>query len=248
MKDLWFSFASDLIALRTKLSIGSIWIVLAVLLLASCTGKVKEQTSPTAVTAVQPDQDAGEKQTPPSSGRDLAPQTNDSGQVEIEVTPLTLDDEVWEFEVALNTHSVDLGFDLTEVGVLRCDQGQEFEAVAWDGAGPGGHHRSGVLKFAALDHPTSSVEIIMRDVAKVPERVFRWDVLVEAQSPANEDVVQTRTPETSSTGADGTARVALSDQEFYYGDVVMSRGAVQQTMDITNTGADTLRIESVEPT
>jgi hypothetical protein len=227
---------------------GSVLIVLAVLLLASCTGYVKEQTSPTAAPAVKPGQDTGERQKPPSSDWGLSPQSDNAGQVTIEVTPLTLSDDVWEFNVALNTHSVDLGFDLTEVGALRCDQGQEFEATAWDGSGPGGHHRSGVLKFAALDHPTSFVEVVIRDVAKVPERVFRWDVPGEVQSPADGNVTQSSTPQPPSAAADGPARVALSDQEFHFGDVVMSRGAVEQTIDITNTGVDVLRIEGVEPT
>jgi hypothetical protein len=227
---------------------GSILIVVAVLLLASCAGEGKEGTSPATVCAVQRDQATAEEEAPPSSGWDLSPQTDDGGRVTVEVTPLTLSDDVWEFSVALNTHSVDLSFDPTEVSALRCDQGREFQAVAWNGSGPGGHHRSGVLQFDALDHPTSFIEIVVRDVAKVPERVFRWDVPGEAGSPADTNVTQSSTPQSPSPAAEGLAKVTLSNQEFRFGDVVMRKGIVRQTMDITNDGNDVLRIEGVYPT
>jgi hypothetical protein len=248
MKDGVFSFATDLLALRAKLSMGATLVVVSVLLLAGCTGKLPNQADSTAAPAAQLDQIREEAPATPSSGWDLAPQSDSGGRVTIEVAPLALSEDVWEFKVALNTHSVDLSFDLTEVSRLRCDRGQEFEAVAWDGSGPGGHHRSGVLQFAALDHPTSALEIVIRDVAKVPERVFRWDVPGEAGSPPDTQVTQSATPQPPSTAADGPARVTLSDREFHFGDVVMSQGAVWQTMDITNDGADVLRIEGVDPT
>jgi len=31
-----------------------------------------------------------------------------------------------------------------------------------------------VLRFTSLDHQSSFVELVIRDVANVPERVFRW--------------------------------------------------------------------------
>jgi hypothetical protein len=248
MKDGVFSFAFGIIALRAKLSVGVSLVVLSALLLASCTGKLSNQANPTAAPAAQPDRTQEEAPATPSSGWDLAPQIDSGGQVTIEVAPLALGEDVWEFKVALNTHSVDLGFDLTEVSTLRCDRGQEFEAAAWDGSGPGGHHRSGVLRFAALDHPTSTVEVVIRDVAKVPERVFRWDVPGEAGLPADTNVTQSSTPMPPSTSAGGMAKVTLSDREFDLGNVVMRKGIVRQTMEITNEGNDVLRIEGVYPT
>jgi hypothetical protein len=227
---------------------GAILVVAAVLLLSGCAAKAEERTTPAAAPEAGTAQDDEKTQSSSSPGWDLSTQRDDAGRVEIDVTPLALNGNTWEFEVALNTHSVDLGFDLTEVGALRCDQGQEFEAVAWEGSGPGGHHRSGVLKFAAPDHPTSYVEVVIRGVAKVPERVFRWDTPGEAESPADNSVTQPFTPQSPSAAADGPARVSLSAQEFHFGDVEMSRGSVWQTLDITNTGGDVLRIEGVDPT
>jgi hypothetical protein len=248
MEKSWLSTASALITLKTWLSMGAILVVAAVLLLSGCAARVEERTTPAAAPDVGSAPDDGEAQSSSSSGWDLSTQRNDAGRVEIDVTPLALDGDTWEFEVAFNTHTVDLGFDLTEVGALRCDRGQEFDAVAWEGSGPGGHHRSGVLKFPALDHPTSYIEVVIRDVAKVPERIFKWDVPGEVESPADNSVTQPLSPQSPSAAADGPARVTLADQEFHFGDVVLSRGAVDQTMNITNTGGDVLRVEGVEPT
>jgi hypothetical protein len=85
------------------------------------------------------------------------------------------------FKIALDTHSVNLdGYDLAKQAVLRVD-GREVAATAWD-APKGGHHRSGNLVFptsGADGAPTigagaRAVEVVVRDVAGVPERTFRW--------------------------------------------------------------------------
>jgi hypothetical protein len=78
--------------------------------------------------------------------------------------------------VSMNTHSVDLSADLTVVSTLMDAQGKEYRPVSWEGDGPGGHHRSGVLEFPALEGTAKSVTLVIRDIAKVPERVFQWDL------------------------------------------------------------------------
>jgi len=110
---------------------------------------------------------------------------NDEGAVDIEVTPLNLEapGDTLDFQVALNTHSVDLSFDLAALAVLRNDRGGEVTGSAWDG-GRGGHHLSGRLSFSARDSAgaplvtadTRYIELLIRDVAGVPERVFRWEL------------------------------------------------------------------------
>jgi hypothetical protein len=110
-----------------------------------------------------------------------ATQTSDANQVTIAVT--------WQgpasgptFQVALDTHAVDLdGYDLRQLAVLRTSQGFEVAPTGWD-APTGGHHRGGTLTFPTtladgspvLDASTSAIELVIREVAGVPERSFRW--------------------------------------------------------------------------
>jgi len=105
-------------------------------------------------------------------------QSNNERAVTVEVTPLNLSQggSTLDFEVAFETHSVDLGFDPTAISVLRDDQGREYPAIAWEGAAPGGHHRSGVLRFKVPDSATNFVEVVIHDVADVSERVFHWNL------------------------------------------------------------------------
>ncbi len=112
-------------------------------------------------------------------------QKNQGGNVTIDVT--------WEegkppvdslrFAVVMDTHSVDLDkYDLSKLAVLRTDQGRQVTPSAWEGPPGGGHHRSGTLIFPTteggkplIESETRSVELIIRDVANVKERVLRWD-------------------------------------------------------------------------
>jgi hypothetical protein len=78
----------------------------------------------------------------------------------------------------MNTHSVDLDeYDLGKLTVLRDDQGHEYQPVSWESA-PGGHHRRGTLAFVPPDSLRSgeaqSLELVIRDVAGVDERVMTW--------------------------------------------------------------------------
>jgi hypothetical protein len=110
-------------------------------------------------------------------------QTNTAGAVTVAVT--------WAgrsagpvFAIALDTHSVPLdGYDLRQLAVLRTDQGVEVTPSGWD-APAGGHHRKGTLTFPTttadgrpvLTATTREVVLVLRDVAGVPERTFRWQL------------------------------------------------------------------------
>lgn len=109
----------------------------------------------------------------------FATQSNDEQAVTVEVTPLNLATDVasLDFTVVFDTHSVQLNFDPAAISVLRDDAGREYPVLAWEENGSGsGHHKSGLLRFKAPEQATKFVEVIVRDVADVPERVFRWDL------------------------------------------------------------------------
>jgi len=98
--------------------------------------------------------------------------------VVVEITPLNLDQpgKTLDFRVAMNTHSVNLDYDLTQLAVLRTERGDEVAPSRWDGP-RGGHHVRGTLSFPAPDlRGVRWVEVLIRDVAGVPERVFRWEL------------------------------------------------------------------------
>jgi|GEM_PF-493601 len=111
---------------------------------------------------------------PARAGAALPPQTSNEGMVMVQVTPLDLaPGRPWRFEVLLNTHSVALGQDMAASTVLLAADGRELPAAQWDGDAAGGHHRAGILSFAAPDPAPQTVTLKIRGVA-VPERVFTW--------------------------------------------------------------------------
>jgi hypothetical protein len=96
----------------------------------------------------------------------------------VEVIPLNLDqpETALHFQVAMNTHWVELDYDLTRLAVLRTDRGDEVTPLRWDGS-RGGHHVSGILYFPAVNlEDVHWIELVIRDVAGVPERDFRWEL------------------------------------------------------------------------
>ncbi len=108
----------------------------------------------------------------------VSPQTLNGRGVSVRVTPVALGDgsPAATFDVAMNTHSVDLSYDLAELATLRLDDGTELAASGWTGA-LGGHHVSGQLTFLGPDLAgVQSVELVLRDVADVPAWTFAWDV------------------------------------------------------------------------
>jgi len=111
-----------------------------------------------------------------------ATQTNDGGQVTVEVT--------WKgtsagpvFDVTMNTHAVDLdSYDLRQLASLRVDGGPDIKPVDWT-APKGGHHREGNLAFPAqaadgsllIGPTTQTIALVVRNVAGVAERSFAWN-------------------------------------------------------------------------
>jgi hypothetical protein len=107
---------------------------------------------------------------------------DEQGAVVFELTPLNLGTpaDMLEFDVAMNTHSVDLSMDLASLSTLTTDTNVTVQATKWD-AIPGGHHVSGKLIFPIMKDGKSILEgaskftltIINVDAAS---RVFEWEL------------------------------------------------------------------------
>lgn len=103
------------------------------------------------------------------------------GAVEVVMVPRNLNasQETLDFDVSLNTHSVDLNMGLAALASLRTDTGLVVKASDWTGPS-GGHHVNGILSFSSsvdgkpvLDEAmTLEISVINLD-AQV--RVFVWE-------------------------------------------------------------------------
>ncbi len=124
---------------------------------------------------------------PPAPAASAAPaqdlaRTDEQGAVTVEVTPLDLNNaaQALDFEVAMNTHSVDLGMDLAALATLTTDTGHTARATTWD-APKGGHHVSGRLSFPAsadgapLLKGAKKLTLTLQNL-DAPERTFTWDL------------------------------------------------------------------------
>lgn len=78
------------------------------------------------------------------------------------------------FAVVLETHSVDLdAYDLKALSLLRDQTGKQYFPTEVENKGSG-HHREITLIFPRLPAEAKRVELVIKDVAGVKERVFRW--------------------------------------------------------------------------
>jgi len=141
------------------------------LLLTACTG----------VAAPLPAAAASAPAAAPAQASDLS-RIDEQGAVMVEVTPRNLDPSAGDlqFDVSMNTHSVDLGMDLASLSTLTTDTGVTLRATLWD-APRGGHHVSGRLAFPAMKNGASVLDGARRLTLTIlnvdaPERVFEWDL------------------------------------------------------------------------
>jgi hypothetical protein len=105
--------------------------------------------------------------------------TDDQANITVAVTPLDLlpQSKEWKFSVNMNTHTVNLGQDMTKVAVLVDDQGKEYLPTTWTGDQSDGHHREGILRFEPIVPASKSIELKIRDVGQSTVRVFKWQII-----------------------------------------------------------------------
>ena len=112
-----------------------------------------------------------------------ATQSVEGGSVTVKVTPLTLTDKTattLNFEVVLETHSVELTYDLAQLAVLRDNLGNEYQPTTWSPDKSSGHHVDGLLSFAdratILQTGVTSLELDVTGIAGIASRLFQWTV------------------------------------------------------------------------
>ncbi len=98
------------------------------------------------------------------------------GNVTVSVTPITLRPEFpASFDVAFETHSVELDFAIENVARLTDERGTRY-TPHWQGSPPGGHHRQGTLVFTPDIPKPTAVTLVFRDIANIPNRTFTWEI------------------------------------------------------------------------
>jgi hypothetical protein len=101
--------------------------------------------------------------------------SDSGGGVTVKVTHLKNTSDDLRFSVALDTHSVNLdGYDLKALSFMRDDTGAVMQPSRVDNKGSG-HHREVVLVFPRASASWNWLEVIIKDVAGVKERTFRWE-------------------------------------------------------------------------
>lgn len=152
-------------------------LTLTILILAACAPSQANTNSSSGTSQSGPQAASAS-----SSGSASLTRSDGQGAVTVDVTPLNLNNpsDQLEFDVAMNTHSVDLSMDLATLATLTTDTGVTVQATKWD-AQPGGHHVSGKLIFPVAKDGKSilygatklTLTIIKVDA---PSRVFEWQL------------------------------------------------------------------------
>lgn len=130
----------------------------------------------------QPQEQASSPQNQPSEQSTNTEQkqwdtkSDDQPPISIEITPIEFgqDAKLWKFALVFDTHSGSLDQDPTKVVSLTDDKKNTYQPTTWEGPGPGGHHREGVLTFNPIQPLPEYIELKIENVGGITERSFRW--------------------------------------------------------------------------
>jgi len=156
-----------------------------VLVLSACSGQ-SAALAPTAA-PVQPTVAQATQSVQPTPAQPAKPaippgdltRSNEGGSVTIKVKPLNLGSggTTLEFDVVMDTHSVELNFDLKQLAVLKTDTGAEVKPSARFAQVGSGHHVESKLSFPADKIAGARMlTLILKNVSGVAERTFTWNL------------------------------------------------------------------------
>ena len=83
---------------------------------------------------------------------------------------------VYIFRITFTTHSGSLDDDPTSVASMVDEVGNVYLPTGWEGPGPGGHHREGMLVFNAIESTPKYIELRVNGIGGISERLFRWNL------------------------------------------------------------------------
>ncbi|HEY9206356.1 MAG TPA: hypothetical protein VIO58_10595 [Candidatus Methanoperedens sp.] len=106
-------------------------------------------------------------ETPPANIQE--PRENTDAGVQISLTYLPDITDATAFELKVTAHK-DYNDDFKNNAYLRDSAGKTYQALSYEGEG--GHHAGGILRFPKIE--SKRFEIVIKDVAGVNERVFKW--------------------------------------------------------------------------
>ncbi|GAB4585625.1 hypothetical protein [Nocardia sp. IFM 10818] len=89
----------------------------------------------------------------------LGTRTASAGDIEVTMTATALGPARAEFEIEFETHTGSLDLDPAAAATLRVAGSAVATTPAWDGPGPGGHHRAGTLRFEVPIRSGDTVEL-----------------------------------------------------------------------------------------
>lgn len=107
--------------------------------------------------------------------KQLTKQSDNQGEVIVEVIPILLEKGLEaRFKVLLDTHTIELSYDLSQAASLRDDLGNSLKSLSWSG-GSGGHHLDGELVFPDISEKAKFVELTITGISGFDRR-FKWNL------------------------------------------------------------------------
>lgn len=99
----------------------------------------------------------------------LEPRENSEAGIKITATYLSDITDATAFEIKVTAHT-DYDDDFKNNSYLRDSGGKIYQPISFEGET--GHHASGTLRFPKIE--SKRFELVIKDVAGVKERVFKW--------------------------------------------------------------------------